>query len=164
MNQPEDPEMQRFEQRLDDFHKLPPEARLELAIELLRRPGNDRRDQGYALLKAAYPSAADELLHSGAFHVYWELPSAMCNLLAWIELSLKSSKHEFHAGLNSDVLYHLYNGLQLEALVPYGSQDVLDELKEVAECIENDDKSGAIGTLKQLMERFDASLSPPNFE
>jgi hypothetical protein len=54
--------------------------------------------------------------------------------------------------------------LQLEVLVPYGRQDVLDELSEVKECLENDDRSGALGTLNHLLKKFDSSESPPDFE
>ena len=41
---------------------------------------------------------------------------------------------------------------------------MFDTLKEVKECLESDDREGALATLKGLIEKFEANESPPDFD
>ena len=144
------------------FYELPEATRLELALACLAR--GDRRDEAFAMLQRRYPDAPEELLRSAAFHLYWKLPEVLRDTLAQIELALRESDPELHWGVVSDALYHLYNWLQVEALLPWGKQAVWEELEELRELIKADDKDGAMGTLKRLMDQIGGSASEPRIE
>ena len=159
-----DPDVQRFGERLKKFHALTADQRLELAVAILSRKPLERRDSALELFRAAFPHAAEEMYISGAFHAYSELPDAARDLLAWLELCLRETRHEQHHGIMFDILYHLYNWQQVESLIPYGREDVFVDLKSVKKCLEGGDKEGALKTLEELMERFRAGTSPPQIE
>ncbi len=146
------------------FRALSPEQRLDLAVALLRRDPLSRRDTSFEFVRKHYPDAADDLIHSIAHHLYWTLPTDVCDLLAYIELCMQDREHHSHNGLIYGVLYNLYNLMQAERLIPDGRQDVFDSLTEVKECLEADDRDGALATLKGLIEKFEANESPPDFE
>ena len=164
MAEDDDQEVGRFTQRLDDWSGLSSEKRQELAFALLKRSPKDRADNGAQLLRREYPSAAQEMIQSAAFHAYMELPDALRDGLAWLELCLRERKHDQHAGINFEIIYHLYNWLQAETLVPWGQQDVFDALQEIKACLQGDDREGAVANLESLMERFDSSVAPPDVE
>ncbi len=162
--QPADPAIERFQARLDAFRKLVTEERLELVRALINRGGKVRRDEAFQLVRTQFPSVAEDLAHSISFHAYQELPDAAVNTLAWIELNLREGAHERHEGIDFDLRYHLYNWLQAEALVPYGRQDVFEDLAEMKECLLRDDKESVAAILKSLIERFEAHASPPDVD
>lgn len=159
-----DPGDEGYTERLRKFHGLSAGERLALAEAILRRGEDERGSRGVEILRSRYPAASLDMIRTCAYHAYRELPGALRDLLAWAELCLREREHDVHSGLMFDALYHLYNWLQVEALVPYGRQEVFDELKEACECLEKDDKEGALGTLKALMERFEGHISPPDVE
>jgi hypothetical protein len=164
MTEQKTPHNRPWSERWDRFHALTPEKRLELAVALLRRDPLVRRDSSFVFVRKQYPDAADDLIHSIVHHLYWTLPTDLCDLLAYIELCMQDEKHHSHSGLIHSVLYNLYNLLQAEALVPYGRQGVFDWLNEVKECLESDDREGALATLKALIEKFESHESPPGVE
>lgn len=161
---PEDPDITRFEARLKAFHELNGQARLELATALLARSSQGRGEEAFVIVRSQFPSVADNLARSLAFHAYQEMPDVALSLLAWIELNIREGVHERHAGLDFDLRYHLYNWLQAEALVPYGRQDVFDELAEIRDCLKRNDKKSAAAILDSLIERFETSAHPPDVE
>jgi len=162
--QPDDPDVARFRARLDTFHELGADARLELAQALIGRGSQVRRDEAFQIVRNQFPAIAEDLARSISFHGYQELPDVAVNLLAWIELNMREGVHERHAGIDFDLRYHLYNWLQAEALVPYGRQDVFEELAEIKDCLSRDDKESAAAIVEALIERFEANVSPPDVE
>jgi hypothetical protein len=161
---PERPGGLPWDARWNRFRALTPDQRLELAVSLLRRDPLARRDSSFEVVRKHYPDASDDLIHSIVHHFYWSLPTDLCDLLAYIELCIQDGQHHAHSGLIHNVLYNLYNLLQAEALVPYGRQGVFDWLNEVKECLESDDREGALATLKALIEKFESHDSPPDIE
>jgi hypothetical protein len=153
-----------WSERWKRFRALSPEQRLALAVSLLRRDPLERRDVSIEFIRKKYPHAADSLVNSIAHHLYWTLPTDFCDLLAYIELCMQDREHHSHNGLIYGVLYNLYNLTQAEALVPDSRQGIFDWLTQLKECIESDDREGALATLKSLMEKFESSESPPDFE
>ncbi len=117
-----------------------------------------------SVIPPAYPHAAEDIARSGAFHSYLELPDAVRDLLAWMELCLRQGRHEQHYGLMFDNLYHLYNWLQTESLIPYGREEVFEDLDAIKQYLDADDKAGALKALEELTERFRAGSSPPKIE
>ena len=157
-----DPRSQR--DRMEAFHRLSRNQRLELAAALFRRPAEHPNPEALAKLRHAFPQASEELLLAGTYHLYTELPGALCDLLAQIELSLRDRDHELHYGFVWEVLYHLYNWLQVQAVVPWGKRDVLDEIREAVSLVKTNDTAGAIGTLERLLEQIGGSSKHPDFE
>jgi hypothetical protein len=153
-----------WSKRWNRFRALSPEQRLELATSLLRRDPLERRDFSFTFVRKQYPHAADSLIHSIVHHLYWTLPTDFCDLMAYIELCMRDGEHHAHNGLIYGVLYNLYNLTQAEALIPDGRQGVYDWLAQLKECIESDDREGALATLKSLMEKFESNESPPDYE
>ena len=151
-----------WESRHSGFYELPEEIRLKLALACLARA--NRRDEGLSILNARYPDAPEDLLRSGAYHLYWKLPEILRDTLAQIELSLREKDPNLHWGVVSDALYHFYNWLQVMALLPWGKRAVWEELEEIRELIKADDKDGAIGTIQRLMEQIGGSASEPKIE
>ena len=164
MTNADDPSGLPWDKKWKRFSALTPSERLELATKLLQRDPIERRDASFAFVRNHYPHAADSLIHSIVHHLYWTLPTDLCDLLAYTELCMQDGEHHAHNGLIYRVLYNLYNLMQAEALVPTARQDVFNWLAEVKECLESDDRDGALATLKQLMEKFESSESPPDVE
>lgn len=160
----DDPDVARFTERVDNFHKLDDDDKLGLVRALIGRGNLVRRDDAFELVRTQFPSVAEDLARSISFHVYQELPDVAVDLLAWIELNLREGTHERHAGIDFDLRYHLYNWLQAEALVPYGRQDVFEELTEIKDCLSRDDKESAAAILNSLIERFETTMRPPDVE
>jgi len=163
-NLPKDSDIARFDARLKAFNELDGQARLELATALFARGSQVRGEEAFTIVRSQFPSVAENLAQSLAFHAYQEMPDVALGLLAWIELNIREGIHERHAGLSFDLQYHLYNWLQAEALVPYGRQDVFDELAEIKDCLSRNDKESAAAILDSLIERFETSVSPPDVE
>ncbi len=151
-------------ERWKRLRALSQEQRLDLAVALLRRDPLSRRDTSFEFVRKRYPDAADDLVHAIVHHLYWTLPTDFCDLLAYLELCMQERQHHAHSGLIYGILYNLYNLMQAERLVPYGRHDVFDSLKEVTQCLEADDREGALATLKGLLEKFEGHESPPGFD
>src|SRR5438445_3516889 len=122
MPDPQDTDSQRHKERWERFRALNPGQRLELAVALLRRDPLSRRDGSFGFVRQHYPEAADDLIRSIVHHLYWTLPTDMCDLMAYIELCIQDQAHHSHSGLIYGVLYNLYNLMQAERLVPFGRQ------------------------------------------
>jgi hypothetical protein len=152
-----------FKDRLNRFHELTTDSKLEMAESLIRR-GNDRRDCGLELLRKENPNLANPVAHAAAFHAYLEFPAAALDLLAWIEQSIREGEHDVHSGLTWNLMYHLYNWLQVEELIPYSASDVVEDLQEATECLRRDDAESAKAIVKALIERFEGGVSPPQVE
>ena len=153
-----------WESRHAGFFELPKEKRLELALACLARVDLDRRDDAFAMLRRRYPDAPEQLLQAGAYHLFWKLPDVLRDTLAQIELALREDDPDLNWGVVSDALFHLYNWLQVKALLPWGKQAVWEELEELRVLIKADDKEGAMGTLQRLMDQIEGGASAPKME
>jgi len=158
----DDPDYRRFKARLDGFSKISAEDRLELAIAHVKR--DNRREAGLKALRARFPHVSKEMVDSACFHAYHELPGQFVDLLAWNELSLREGVHDTHSGIIFNCHYHFYNWATFESLAPHGKQDVVDELRNILDCMKQGDKKGARATVKNLIEWFEASEHPPSID
>lgn len=150
--------------KIDAFLALPDDERTALAAALLERPSMERQRAGATLVRKEYPAAAEQLILAAAYHAYHGLPNSSRDCLAWMELCLREERHDTPSGFAHGIAYHLYNWSQAEALAPWSKQDVFDELKEVKECLQRDDKESALAMLEHLLEVFHASDLPPELE
>lgn len=144
------------------FYKLPDEEKLSLAIAAMRR--TDARFSGLEVLKKRFPSAPRAMLDSAVFHLYSELPRALRDLCAQIELSITKPEGSLHWGVTYEALYHLYNYLQLEALVPGAQQHLLDHVRDLKECLTEKDLEGATKVLNDIENHLEACIPPPDLD
>ncbi len=146
--------------RTERSQKLSREARLDLAVALLRRV--DVTERGRERLLRSFPDASVDVRDAGTFHLFTELPGALLDVLADIELSLLDPLHELNEGTVWHALYHLYNWVQLLAVLPWGRRDVIDELREVIGSLKNNDPEGALDLVERLAERLTGMADPPS--
>ena len=144
------------------FYKLSEEDKTSLALAALRR--NDARSVGLEILKKRFPSAPAAMLDSAVFHLYVELPRALRDLLAQIELSITKPEDSLHAGVTFEALYHLYNYLQLEALMPGTQEHLLAHFRDLKECLNEEDPEGAAKVLEDIENHLEACIPPPDFD
>ena len=133
---------------------------VELALTLLRR--TDMAERGITILRQIFPDAPEEPLNTGAFHLYRELPLALMQLLAEIELSLRDPARLVDHGAVWHVVYHLYNWMQLAALLPWARRDIADEVQEAIKALEGADAEFALRTLQKLARQLEGAVLPPS--
>ena len=138
------------------------DKRLELALALIRRP--NRPAEGFDRLRRFFPAAPESMLRTAAWHLYSEAPRAVVDFLAEVELSLRDDDPHYHGPAGVEVLYHFYNFLQFEALVPHGLHGLGEVVEDIKECVEDGDKAGALENLKGLASKLDACESAPDFD
>jgi hypothetical protein len=144
------------------------EESLELVKALFARP--DMAEDGRMVLTRHYPQAPEEMLSAARYHLYTEAPRALLDMLSAIELSLRTpgtgrdTGHYLLYGEVFHILYHLYNYLQIEAILPVGKKGLLELLAEVKELIGEDDKEGAMSSLEEINSLLESCESPPRIE
>lgn len=138
------------------------EERWELAHALLQR--GDASSDAEAALRQTYPTAPDEMISIAAFHVYVDGPDAVISWLADAELFLRDPNHRLCRGVTQNLLYHVYNWHQFEALLPDGRPGVLELIKELKEFADEGSVEAVQQTAKQLEEMFEGNVDCPDFE
>ena len=154
--------MKRVDERSERWQSLSADQRLELALALLRRPSPHA--EGVATLRKLYPAAPEQMLDTASWHAFQELPRAVVDLLAELELSLREPEPYFYAGLGVDALYHLYNVFQFGALLPEGRAGLEELVQEVKECLQNGDHENALKNLESLERKLSACESAPDID
>ncbi|MCZ7647912.1 MAG: hypothetical protein M5U26_22080 [Planctomycetota bacterium] len=137
-------------------------SRIELAIAYLRRPPDGER--GLDALRRRFPNATEADLRTAHFHLYFELPEAMRDLLANLEESLRSNEEAPDHGRAFHVLYHLFNWIQFEALVPKGPEELKSLVEDVEVSIKEGDLDSAHSILKAIKDRLEGHELPPRID
>jgi len=132
---------------------------LNLLGALLERP--DATKDGEANLRREYPDAPDESVRAFAHHLYRELPHALLGFLGEIERSLEDGGGRIDPGKTWHLLYHLYNLVQLEALMPWCREDLVSEINAAIVALEGDDRKFALNTMIRLRDLSRGEMAPP---
>ena len=143
------------------IYRLSHEERRKLALALLARPKRDV--QGLEAFRKAHPNAPEEMIRTAAFHLYVDGPDAAVDFLADAELFLRDPAHEMSLGPAWELLYHVYNWLQFQELLPSSRQDVLDLLAELKQFVAEDDRAAIVRTAEELEDVLGGSRTPPDF-
>jgi len=133
-----------------------------LVDSLLARP--DRRADGLAALRSLFPGVADEMLRTAVHHLYGDGVDAAVAWLAGVERTLQSREHELCPGATFEFLYHVYNWLQIQSLLPEGAKSLSEIVAEVSAALASGEVSEARALLDELKERLDGDRTPPQLE
>ena len=142
------------------IYRFTERERWELAAALMARP--HRRDDGRRAIRAAYPQAPEEMVSTGAHHLFGDGAEAAVDLLAAAELLIRDPTQELDAGATVHLTYHLYNWLQFRALLPEGRQDVLDLVKQLRSAVNDNDMEFVRATVAELEDVVEGHRSPPD--
>ena len=143
-------------------HDLSDDERLELALALLAR--TDRRADGVAALRRTYPAAPDAMLQTAAHHIYTDGAPAVIAFLADAELAIREPGHEIDYGAIWQVLYSVYNWLQLRALLPNATDEMLSILEDIAYLVEQGDREHLLESVEDLRSVVQGHRLPPEVE
>ena len=135
------------------------EEQLDLARSLFARA--NRSADARAALRASYPSAPEAMIDTAAFHIYVDGVDAALEFLADAERALREPKHRPDVGIAYHLLYHLYNWLQFEALLPDGHQDVVDLTAELRKAAKEKDWETVSSLIGELDDVVSGSRSAP---
>jgi hypothetical protein len=131
----------------------------DLVSALVRRPGG--ADAAREAFRRAYPQAPARMLDAAVFHIYVDGVKAALEWLAAAERFLREPGEGFDYGATWHLLYHLYNWLQLQALLPSGREGVLELLQDAKRFLAEQDYGAVQRVVGSLEEMFQGRLSPP---
>lgn len=141
---------------------LNPEERKDLAKAFLdRKPLTD--EQGLEAVRSRFPNASHHLINAARFHLFVDLPDALQDLMAKLELCLRDPSRELELyGEVSHLIYHLYNYYMIEALIPTGNQKLIDLVEDLRACVNSRDLRGVDYTVERLEDLLSGSTQPPD--
>ncbi len=142
------------------IYALSSDERRELALALIDRVGAP--DDAFEAFRKKYPEVPEEMLRTAVFHVYVDGPSAVMDFLADAELAIREQGHELDYGTAYDILYHLFNWLQLRALFPEAKQDLLDLTSDLDELVKSEDWEGVAAAVEELKNIVQGNRTPPD--
>lgn len=134
--------------------------RMKSVHSLLSRP--DRIDAARTAFRQAYPDAPLEMIETAVFHVYVDGVDAALDWVASAEMFLRKPEEGLDYGTTWHAVYHLYNWLQFQALMPIGRDGILERLATLRSCVSGNDLDSALGVIRQLEELFGGAASPPS--
>ena len=136
------------------------QQRRELALALLERTNG--ADDGQAALRRKYPNAPEAMIFTATHHVYGDGPQAVVDFLADAELAIRDPAHTISLATCYEVLYHLYNWLQFGALLPDGSQDLIDLARQMKKAVAEDDREYIAATAEELEQVIEGNRNYPD--
>ena len=132
---------------------------LELIHALLGRAGI--AEAATAAFRLAYPDAPPHMLETAVHHVFRDGVGAALDWVAAAERFLRNPASEFDYGATWHAVYHLYNWLQFQGLLPIGREGVLERLADLNLFLSEGDTEAAVGVVNQLEELFRGDVPPP---
>ncbi|MGB3533774.1 MAG: hypothetical protein WBA13_09675 [Microcoleaceae cyanobacterium] len=111
--------------------------------------------------QVAYPHAPEKMISTAVFHIYVDGIIAALDWLVEVEFFLQNPKPLLSHGITFHLIYHLYNWLQFEAIIPETNENLLEQISDVQAAIEDNDKDAALYLLEELKEKFEGNLNPP---
>jgi hypothetical protein len=136
---------------------------LAAARRWFERPFDERMAAGLQLLRQQFPDAPEAMLRTAGYHLWDEGPDAALALLAETERALEEEDDTpLLFGAQWEVIYHIYNWLQLQALMPVGTLGLLEDVEEVKLSVEAGNTKAALKVLDQLLDRLQGHVDPPD--
>ncbi|MGB0563392.1 MAG: hypothetical protein ACPGVO_16545 [Spirulinaceae cyanobacterium] len=141
---------------------------LKLANLLFSRPTSERLEKAKEQFRNCYPDAPEEMISSAVFHVYVDGVLAALSWIANAEIFLQTGDDSDLDSEAEHLIYHLYNYHQFKALMPVGTNQILESIKKMKEALAEDDndlmKELIECQLENLEEAFDCHKGRPWLE
>lgn len=134
----------------------------DLVAALLRR--TDAAQLGRKALQQSHPQAPPAMLDAAVSHVFTDGVAAAAEWLATVERFLQDPAVGIDPGVTSQLLYHLYNWHQFQALLPIGREGVLEMLDDARQSLGENDADAAQRVLDELTTLFQGCARPPSLE
>ncbi len=109
-----------------------------------------------------YPDATDAMLETAVFHVYRDGIHAAMDWLAAAEKFLRDPQSGIDYGATSHLIYHLYNWLQFQSLMPLGRCEFLEHLKDAELFLNEENPKAALDVIQRLIEHATGDVAPPS--
>jgi hypothetical protein len=132
---------------------------LALVQALLER--HDAAEDAAAAFRAAYPDTPPLMIESAVYHVFRDGAGAALDWVAAAEKFLRSPSLGFDYGATWHAVYHLYNWLQFQALLPIGRAGVLERLADIKLLVSEGSADAATRVIEQLEAMFRSDVEPP---
>jgi hypothetical protein len=136
------------------------EEQLTLARALFQRTNRDK-DARVAIAKA-YPNAPEAMIHTAVHHLYVDGSTAALEFLADLERCLQEPGQRPDLAVAIELLYHVYNWQQFEALLPGGRADVLELVSELKGHLADNDIEATRVAVEELSDMLEGSKNPPD--
>src|SRR5262249_15855444 len=113
-----------------------------------------------ARLRTSRPEAAHSVLHALRFHLVVEIPGALRDMLAELELYWRDPQRPLDLwGDTLHLLYHLYNYQLVERLAETGRTEVVELVRDIRASFDDDDREGMKNSLDKLEELLEGGKS-----
>jgi len=132
---------------------------LEMITALIARP--EVMAEAREAFRLKYPDAPPEMIDTAAFHVCQDGIDAALEWIANIELFLRSPSKGLNYGSTWHLVYHLYNWLQFQALLPLGRAGIVEHLRDAQVCIDEESPDAAKQSIQLLIDQFTGDVGPP---
>ena len=101
----------------------------DLVAALFRRSESEIVSVAKDAFHRQYPDAPDAMLETAVYHVYRNGIHAAMDWLAAAEKFLRDPQSGLDYGATSHLIYHLYNWLQFQSLMPLGRWELLEHVE-----------------------------------
>lgn len=135
---------------------------LQLANALFQR--KDVRGDAEKAFRHAYPQAPDSMIQTAAHHVYGDGPEAVIRWLADAELFLRDPNRRLDVGVTYDLLHHVYNWHQFQALMPIGKAGLIERLDDIKLFAEEGSIDAVKKTADDLKAMLNGNVDYPDFD
>ena len=134
----------------------------DLVSALFRRSEAEIVSIAKEAFRLNYPDATDAMLETAVFHVYRDGIHAALDWLAATEKFLRDPQSGLDYGATSHLIYHLYNWLQFQSLMPLGRWELLEHLKDAELFLKEEHPAAALQVIQHLMEHATGDVAPPS--
>jgi hypothetical protein len=101
------------------------------------------------------------MIEAAIVHVFSDGVGAALEWVAAAERFLRNPAAGFDYGATWHAVYHLYNWLQFQALLPIGRDGVMDRLADLKLFLAENDTEAASSVVTQLEQLFRGDVQPP---
>ena len=134
----------------------------DLVAALFRRSEAELVSLAKEAFRHRYPDATDQMLDTAVFHVYRDGIHAAMDWLAATEQFLRDPQSGLDYGATNHLIYHLFNWLQFQSLMPFGRWELLEHLKDAELFLKEENPAAALQVIQHLMEHATGDVAPPS--
>lgn len=122
------------------------------------------REGATKALRREFPNAPQAMIDTAIFHVYVDGVDAVLDWLVSAVDSITEGTPLPDHSTTWHLLYHVYNWFRFRDLIPSGSQELLDLIEGLEECVNDDDRDTMRDHMKRIKDVIEATRPPPSPE